>query len=45
MAKNVVSADVKFKKGVAVLRSREEVDNGDIVALVSEAGFSVSAIE
>lgn len=45
MAKNVVSADVKFKKGVAVIRSREEVDNRDIVALVSEAGFSVSAIE
>ncbi len=44
-AKNVVSADVKFKKNLAVIRSREEVDDAEIKALVADAGFSVSAIE
>lgn len=44
-AKNVISADVKFKKNIAVIRSREEVDNAEIEALVAEAGFTVAAIE
>lgn len=44
-AKNVISVDVKFKKNIAVIRSREEVENGEIQALVTEAGFTVCAIE
>lgn len=44
-AKNVVSVDVKLKKKIAVIRSREEVSDEEIKALVTEAGYTVKAIE
>lgn len=44
-AKNVISADVKFKKNIAVIRSRQEVENGEIEAIVQAAGFTVRSIE
>ncbi len=43
--KNVVSADVKLKKKCAVIRSREEVSDEEIKAAVTEAGYTVTAIE
>ena len=44
-AKNVISADVKFKKNIAVVRSREEVSDEEIKSLITGAGFTVKAIE
>lgn len=44
-AKNVVSVDVKFKKNLAVIRSREQVSDDEIKALIAEAGFAVKGIE
>lgn len=44
-AQNVVSVDVKLKKNLAVIRSREQVSNDEIVALVTEAGYKVTSIE
>lgn len=44
-AKNVVSVDVKLKKKIAVIRSREDVSNEEITALVTDAGYSVTEIE
>ncbi len=44
-AKNVVSVDVKLKKNVAVIRSREEVSAEEITALVTDAGYKVVSIE
>ncbi len=44
-AKNVVSVDVKLKKKIAVIRSREEVSDEEIKALVTDAGYTVTAIE
>lgn len=44
-AKNVVSVDVKLKKKIAVIRSREEVDNEEITALITDAGYKVLSIE
>jgi len=44
-AKNVISADVKLKKNIAVIRSREEVSDEEITALVTEAGYKVTGIE
>ena len=44
-AKNAVSVDVKHKKNLAVIRSREEVDDNEITALVTEAGYKVVSIE
>ena len=41
----VVSADVKLKKNIAIIRSREEVDDEELKNAVTHAGFSVSAIE
>ena len=41
----VVSADVKLKKKVAVIRSREEVSADEITKVVSDAGYTVKAIE
>lgn len=43
--KNVVSADVKLKKNLAVLRSREEVSSEEIKRVVEDAGYKVIAIE
>lgn len=44
-AKNVVSVDVKLKKNLAVIRSREEVSDEEIKALVTDAGYKVVRIE
>ena len=43
--KNVVSVDVKLKKKLAVIRSREKVDDTEITALVTDAGYKVLSIE
>ena len=40
----VVSADVKFKKNIAVIRSREEVSDKELSKAVTDAGFTVSSI-
>ena len=40
----VVSADVKLKKNIAVIRSREEVDDEELKSAVTNAGFTVSSI-
>ena len=42
---NVVSADVKLKKNIAVIRSREEVSDDEITNVVTQAGFTVQSIE
>ena len=42
---NVVSADVKLKKNLAVIRSREEVSDEEITKVVTEAGYTVQSIE
>lgn len=41
----VVSADVKLKKKIAVIRSREEVADEAIKEVITEAGYTVQAIE
>ena len=40
----VVSADVKLKKKIAVIRSREEISNAEIDKTVTELGFNVVSI-
>ena len=40
----VVSADVKLKKKIAVIRSREEVSDEEITAAVTGVGFTVASI-
>ena len=40
----VVSADVKLKKKMAVIRSREEVDDEELKRVVTDAGFTVTSI-
>ena len=40
----VVSADVKLKKKIAVIRSRVEVSDEELKKAVVDAGFSVSSI-
>ena len=42
---NVVSADVKLKKNLAVIRSREEVLDEEISKVVTDAGYKVLSIE
>ena len=42
---NVVSADVKLKKNIAVIRSREDVSDEEITNVVAEAGYAVKLIE
>ncbi len=44
-AKNAVSVDVKLKKKIAVIRSREEVSDEEIKTLITDAGYTVTAIE
>ena len=44
-AKNVISVDVNLKKNNAVIRSREEVSNDEITALITDAGYKVVSIE
>ena len=40
----VVSADVKLKKNIAVIRSREEVADEELTSAVTDSGFKVSSI-
>lgn len=40
-----VSADVKLKKNLAVIRSREPLDNEEITKAVTEAGYTVKSVE
>lgn len=40
-----VSADVKLKKNLAVIRSREPLDNEEITKAISDAGYTVKSIE
>ena len=40
----VVSADVKLKKNIAVIRSREEVSDEELHKAVADAGFTVTSI-
>lgn len=44
-AENVISADVKLKKNIAIIRSREEVSDEVITELVADAGYKVTSIE
>ncbi|MDE6442059.1 MAG: heavy metal translocating P-type ATPase [Clostridia bacterium] len=41
----VVSADVKLKKKIAVLRSREALDSAVISQVVTDAGYTVVSVE
>lgn len=41
----VVSVDVKLKKKVAVIRSREEISDDEIKNQITEAGYTVVSIE
>lgn len=43
--KNAVSVDVKLKKKIAVIRSRENLSAEEISALVTDAGYKVVSIE
>ncbi|MDE7401781.1 MAG: HAD-IC family P-type ATPase, partial [Clostridia bacterium] len=40
----VVSADVKLKKNLAVVRSREEISDEEITNVIEEAGYKVTSI-
>ena len=40
----VVSADVKFKKKIAIIRSRVEVSDEEIKKVVTDAGYTVASI-
>ena len=40
----VVSADVKLKKNLAVVRSREEIADGELTKVIEEAGYKVTSI-
>jgi Cu+-exporting ATPase len=42
---NVISADVKLKKNLAIVRSREEVSDEEIKSVVEQAGYKVTTIE
>ena len=41
----VVSADIKLKKNLAVIRSREALDNEKITKVITEAGYTVKSLE
>lgn len=41
----VVSADVKLKKKLAVVRSREEISDEEITKVITDAGYTVTGIE
>ncbi|MCH5142602.1 MAG: heavy-metal-associated domain-containing protein [Clostridiales bacterium] len=45
VAKNVISVDVKFKKKIAVIRSREEVSKEEIEQIIADAGYTFLSIE
>lgn len=44
-AKNVISVDVKLKKKIAVIRSREAVDDGELRELLADTDYKITAIE
>lgn len=41
----VISADVKLKKKIAVVRSREEISDEEIKKVITDAGYTVVSIE
>ena len=41
----VVSADVKLKKKLAVIRSREELSCDELTRVVTDAGYTVQSVE
>ena len=45
VAKNVISVDVKLKKKIAVIRSREEVNKEEIKQIVTAAGYTFLSVE
>ena len=45
VAKNVISVDVKLKKKIAVLRSREEVSEEEIKQIITDAGYTFLSFE
>lgn len=45
VAKNVVSVDVKFKKKIAIIRSREEVFEEEIKQIVNGAGYTFVSMQ
>ena len=44
-AKNVISVDVKFKKKIAVIHSREEVSKDEIKQIITDAGYTFVSAE
>ena len=40
----VVSADVKLKKNLAIVRSRNEISDGEIKSVIEGAGFKITQI-
>lgn len=42
---NVISADVKLKKKIAVIRSREDISDDEINKTIADAGYTVVSIE
>ena len=40
----VVSADVKLKKNIAVVRSREEISQDEIKSVIEGSGYKVTQI-
>lgn len=44
-AQNVISVDVKFKKKIAVIRSREAVFEEEIKQIITDAGYTFLSIE
>ena len=45
VAKNVISVDVKFKKKIAVIHSREEVSKDEIKQIITDAGYTFVSAE
>lgn len=41
----VVSADVKLKKKLAVVRSREEISDEVLTKTITDAGYTVTSIQ
>ncbi|MCD8373344.1 MAG: cation transporter [Clostridia bacterium] len=45
LVKGVVNCDVKFKKNMAVIRSREPISEEEIRKAVTDTGFTVTGVE
>ncbi len=41
----VISADVKLKKKIAIVRSRDEISDEEVTKVITDAGYTVTAIE